>query len=72
MVVASDIPANTEVPLPRNCFAKVGDVDDLAKTIERHLRNDVKQNFSAIIREYYDWDKIAEQTAEVYKELVNN
>lgn len=71
-VVASDIPANTEVPLPRNCFAKVGDVDDLAKTIERHLRNDVKQNFSAIIREYYDWDKIAEQTAEVYKELVNN
>lgn len=70
-VVASDIPANTEVPLPRDCFAKVGNVDDLAKTIETRLRNEVQQNFTAIIHEYYDWDKIAEQTAEVYKTLVN-
>lgn len=70
-VVASDIPANTEVPLPRDCFAEVGNVDDLAKTIETRLRNEVQQNFAAIIHEYYDWDKIAEQTAEVYKSLVN-
>lgn len=70
-VVASDIPANTEVPLPKDCFAKVGNVEDLSKTMESRLRNESKQDFAAIIHEYYDWDKIAEQTAEVYKSLVN-
>ena len=28
-------------------------------------------NFANIVREYYDWDKIAEQTAFVYKDLVS-
>lgn len=70
-VVASDIPANTEVPLPKDCFAKVGNVEDLSKTMESRLRNESKQDFAAIIHEYYDWDKIAEQTAEVYKLLVS-
>ncbi len=70
-VVASDIPANTEVPLPKDYFAKVGNVEDLSKTMESRLRNESKQDFAAIIHEYYDWDKIAEQTAEVYKSLVN-
>lgn len=70
-VVASDIPANTEVPLPRDCFAKVGDVEDLARTMESRLRNETRQDFAAIIHEYYDWDKIAEQTAEVYKDLID-
>ena len=68
-VVASDIPANTEVPLPRTCFAKVGDTDSLAEVIAAHLGKDVQENFASIIHEYYDWDKIAEQTALVYREL---
>lgn len=68
-VVASDIPANTEVPLPRDCFAKKGDVDDLAKTIAAHLASEKPNDYSSIIHEYYDWDKIAEQTAVVYREL---
>lgn len=70
-VVASDIPANTEVPLPRECFAKTGDVADLAKTIAAHLTSESRKDFSSIIHEYYDWDKIAEQTALVYRELVH-
>lgn len=70
-VVASDIPANTEVPLPRECFAKTGDVSDLAKTIAAHLASESRKDFSSIIHEYYDWDKIAEQTALVYRELVH-
>ena len=68
-VVASDIPANTEVPLPRDCFAKKGDVEDLAETIATHLASDKPNDYSSIIHEYYDWDKIAEQTAVVYREL---
>ena len=70
-VVASDIPANTEVPLPRDCFAKKGDVEDLAETIATHLASDKPNDYSSIIHEYYDWDKIAEQTAVVYRELVS-
>ena len=70
-VVASDIPANTEVPLPESCFAKVGDVESLASTIAKHLENQVQENFASIIHEYYDWDKIAEQTACVYRSLVS-
>lgn len=68
-VVASDIPANTEVPIPRECFAKKGDTDDLARVIELHLRRSEQEHFENIIHEYYDWDKIAEQTAVVYREL---
>ena len=68
-VVASDIPANTEVPIPRKCFAKKGDTDDLAHVIEMHLRRSEQEHFENIIHEYYDWDKIAEQTAVVYREL---
>lgn len=68
-VVASDIPANTEVPLPRDCFAKKGNVVDLAETIAAHLTSEKPNDYSSIIHEYYDWDKIAEQTAVVYREL---
>lgn len=68
-VVASDIPANTEVPLPRDCFAKKGNVVDLAETIAAHLTSEKPNDYSSIIHEYYDWDKIAEQIAVVYREL---
>lgn len=70
-VVSSDIPANTEVPLPSDCFAKTGDVDSIAKCIELHLQKDSQENFESIIHEHYDWDKIAEQTASVYRDLMN-
>ena len=70
-VVASDIPANTEVPLPHECFVKVGDVSDLARVIEEHLQKKSQENFANIIHEYYDWDTIADQTALVYRDLVS-
>lgn len=69
-VVASDIPANTEVPLPFECFAKVGNVENLANVIMNHLKKDIPQNFAEIIKEYYDWDKIADETSRVYKNLI--
>lgn len=69
-VVASDIPANVEVPLPKDCFAKVGNVESLSLTIASHLEKKTKVDFLPIVHEYYDWDKIAEQTASVYKNLL--
>lgn len=69
-IIASDIPANTEVPLPKECFTPVGNVDALAKKIEEHLLQKTQQDFRQIIHDHYNWDTIAEQTADVYK-LIN-
>jgi len=68
-VVASDIPANTEVPLPRECFYPVGDVDALTQKMKLFIESPVKRNFRQIIEEHYNWDKIADQTLEVYSEM---
>lgn len=67
-VVVSDIPANKEVALPDKDYFHVGDVDALAVKLAAivaaplsHVDYDLGK---------YDWDKIAEQTAEVYKNLM--
>ncbi len=66
-VIVSDIPANLEVGLPKDVYFHCGDVDELAtklgKIIEsplEHVDYDMKK---------YDWDKIANEVAEVYKSL---
>ncbi|MCQ2107278.1 MAG: glycosyltransferase family 4 protein [Fibrobacter sp.] len=69
-VIASDIPANTEVPLPKECFYPMADVDALAQKLTEFLNSPVQRNFLQVVREHYDWDKIADQTYKVYEELV--
>lgn len=69
-VVASDIPANVEVPLPKECFYHVGDVDGLVQKIKLFMDSPVQRNFRQIIKEHYNWDAIADQTFEVYKSLL--
>lgn len=66
-VVVSDIPANKEVGLPDGDYFPVGDIDVLADRLRaviseplRHINYDMKK---------YDWEKIADQVAEVYNEL---
>ena len=63
-VIVSDIPANLEVGLDKDDYFHVGDIDALADklkaVIERplaHVDYDMRK---------YDWDKIADQVAEVY------
>lgn len=67
-VVVSDIPANKEVALPSSDYFHVGDVaalaDKLAVIVARPLSR-IDYDLSK-----YDWDKIAEQTAEVYRSLM--
>lgn len=65
--LASDIPANRINELNDADFFPVGSVDELAKGIERKLsenRINRAYNLSA-----YDWEAIARQTAQVYKNL---
>ncbi len=66
-VVVSDIPANKEVGLPDGDYFPVGNVEALAERLRaviseplRHVDYDMRK---------YDWEKIADQVAEVYNEL---
>ena len=64
-VVVSDIPANKEVGLPDGDYFPVGDVDALVDRLKavagrplQHVDYDMRK---------YDWDKIADQVAGVYR-----
>ena len=69
-VIASDIPANTEVPLPEGSFFKTGDVDELAERLRSFATMDGARNYRGIVEEYYNWDVIADQTLEVYRSIL--
>ena len=66
-VVVSDIPANLEVGLPKEDYFHCGDVDELAdklgKIIDAPLQH-IDYDMSK-----YDWDKIAEEVAMVYRSI---
>ena len=69
-VIASDIPANMEVPLPEECFYELGDVDELAKKIQHFMDNPIERDFKRIVLRYYDWDVIADRTMKLYQILI--
>lgn len=73
-VLVSDIPANKEVDLPRERFFKCGDVDDLQNKLqmllEKELTDQEKQDLRNLIKEHYDWQKIADQTIAVYEKIL--
>ncbi len=66
-VVVSDIPANLEVGLPKEDYFHCGDVDELAAKLGKvivqplqHINYDMGK---------YDWEKIANEVANVYQSL---
>lgn len=65
-VVASDIPANRLDILRKDDFFPAGNVSALADTIDRKLAEG--RTPRAFDLGAFDWDKIAAQTAEVYRE----
>jgi len=75
-VLVSNIPQHYEIPLPEFRYFKVGDVDDLAKKIVElynlGISEEEKQRYSKLLKEKYNWDKIAEQVFEVYQTLNNS
>lgn len=67
-VVVSDIPANRLDILRPEDFFHVGDVDDLAATMKRKI--DAHRTPRQYDLSNYDWDCIAVQTVNVYKNIV--
>jgi glycosyltransferase involved in cell wall biosynthesis len=73
-VLASDIPANKQISLPDRCFFRLGDTQDLTDKMKSLLESPLSgaemEAIQSIIHERYDWDKIVEQTIEVYKKVL--
>ena len=66
-VIVSDIPANKEVGLPDSDYFPVGDVDALTAKLKDVIAQPL-QHFDYDMTKY-DWEKIADQVAEIYKNL---
>lgn len=73
-VVVSDIPANREVDLPLENYYKCSMIKDLKDKIKLMLAKDMSGKelafYKKLIREKYNWKKIAEQTLSVYYKVV--
>jgi glycosyltransferase involved in cell wall biosynthesis len=69
-VLASDIPANLEVCLPREQYFSLGDIEALADRIILFSRERLTMAARESIREWvaqrYDWQDIAEKTLRLY------
>jgi len=73
-VLVSDILANKEVGLPSERYFKCGNVSDLKEKMEALLEIKLsereKEEIRSQIKEKYNWDRIAEQTIEVYRKVL--
>lgn len=74
--IVSDIPANREVDLGHDRYFAPGDIEGIAAKIREFIEKplDAKERESQIeyIRENFDWEKIAEKTLEVYKDVMRD
>jgi len=72
-VVVSDITPNREVTLPEGRYFKVGDIGDLARKMDIFLKAGLnekeRQAQIQLVKERYDWDRIAGETCRVYRSL---
>ncbi len=72
-LLVSDISPNKEVPLPERRYFPAGDVDRLSEKLTELFRAGIseteEESQKTILLRNYDWDRIAEQTLSVYKEL---
>lgn len=66
-VIVSNIPANKEVGLPDDNYFQVGDVGALAGKLQQNI--DTPYHAEKYDMSAYDWDKIADQVMEVYRNL---
>lgn len=64
-VIVSDIPANKEVGLPDSDYFPVGNVEALAEKLREVMAQPVKHISYDMHK--YDWEKIADQVVEIYK-----
>lgn len=66
-VIVSDIPANLEVGLKKECYFPCGNVEELAQKLQCNVNAPYHtENYDM---SKYDWDVIAKQVNEVYRSL---
>lgn len=70
-VLASDIPANLEVGLPKDCYFKLGDRDAMATCLKTHVEDgesltarDIRRQWAS---EKFSWERSARATVAVYE-----
>ena len=72
--LASGIPANRSVGLEEDSYFDLGDIDQLAKKISAICRQSWTDEDRGGIRQWvaetYDWNRIAEQTTDVYRKAM--
>ncbi len=70
-VLATAIPANLALPLPRDRYFAVGDTAGLARKLVAHTRSSASaaesRNLHAAVRARYSWRRAAELTSSVYQ-----
>ena len=68
-VRVSDIPANLAVKLPDECYIPVGDSSAMVHALQAQLEQQAPTppDYSHYLA-LYDWQQIARQTAEVYRQ----
>lgn len=75
-VVASNIPANLEVGLPKEHYFPLGEIDQLAERLRsfaaRPLTDDERKERRAWVSARFNWDHIAQQTLKVYEEVMES
>jgi glycosyltransferase involved in cell wall biosynthesis len=73
-VIASDIAANIELGLDRSCYFALGDVKELAAKLVEKVRTpwspDEREQLRYWVADKYNWDRVARQTADVYRAVV--
>ena len=70
-VLVSDIPANLEVELDNGDYFKLGDIDDLVDKLRKKISQSIDPDYSEKLNKEYNWDVVAEETFNVYKELLS-
>ena len=74
--IASAIPANLEVEMPKSSYFPLGDVSVLAANLTRLSTAPYSAGERAAVIEWvlekYNWDSVARQTLDVYRELLES
>lgn len=72
--VVSDIPANREVGLAQERYFKAGDIQAMSEKIREFINRPLSANERnmqiKLVKEKYDWGRIAEATLRVYEEVL--
>jgi len=68
-VLVSNIPANLQIGLDEDDYYKIGDENDLQKSMLKKLSELKNRSFGEILSVRFNWDKIALETNNIYEKF---